>query len=198
MVLPDAANPLRRKEDLVVGGLDVGGRQRRAVVKPDAWTDPERVGQPVGRDLPIAGHVPDDVRVTVGSDLQERAVERGNRLDGGEGLLLVRVGAGGTGGDGRQRDAATPRRFRLGHRRSHHADAIDRDCKRNNDYERRVTSNSYRHRVPPRVVVRSSVFGSLAPLGPQLINPRTRGLPPHLSYTSSCKVYRPPMRRSTA
>src|SRR5256712_9586086 len=185
MVLPDAANPLQRKEDLVVGGLDVGGRQRRAVVKPDAWTDPERVGQPVGRDLPIAGHVPDDVRVTVGIDLQERAVERGNRLDGGEGLLLVRVEAGGIGADGSQQDAATPRRFRLGHRRNHHADADDRE---RNDYGRRMTSNSYRHRDLLVLPVRSSVFD---PSLSWTLNSSTRDLrprrrePPFADQTSS-------------
>src|SRR6266508_1767701 len=46
----------------------------------------ERVGEAVGRDLPLAGHVADDVRVAVGIDLQELAVERGDGLEAGEGL----------------------------------------------------------------------------------------------------------------
>ena len=140
VMLPDAADPFGRKEDLVVASLDVGGRQRRAVVETDVLTDLERVSEPVRRDLPFARHVADDVRVAVGVDLEQRAVERRDRLDGGEGLFLVRVEARRVGADGRQEDSAAARGLR-GLRPDGRGDQERTDRERQECDER--------HRTPP-------------------------------------------------
>src|SRR5262249_61361832 len=98
-VLPDAARPLRWEEQLVVGGLDVDCGQRRAVVELDPRADLEGVGQPVGRDLPLAGRVPDDLRIVEGVRLQQGAVERRYQLERGERALLMRIQARWIGAD---------------------------------------------------------------------------------------------------
>src|SRR5262249_49826125 len=140
VLLADAPDRIRRKDDLVVAGLDVGGRQRRAIVEPDARTDLEGVRETIGGDLPLAGHVADDVRVVVGIDLQERTVERGDWLDGGEGLLLMRVEARRIGADGRQENAAPAWGLR----------GLRPDgwsCQQRTDRERHERDE--RHRTPP-------------------------------------------------
>src|SRR5262249_58986933 len=107
-----ATHSRRRVGDLLVGRLDVGGGQRRAVVELDVLTDLECIGQTVGRDLPFAGDVADDLRVAVRVDLEQGAVQRRHQLYGGEGILLVRVEARRIGADDGQEHAAVARAFR--------------------------------------------------------------------------------------
>ena len=80
-------------------------------MEPDPLVELERVGQAVGGDLPLGRHVADDLGVLERVDLQQRAVERGHELDGGEGLLLVRVETRRISADGREQDAPSARGF---------------------------------------------------------------------------------------
>ena len=119
-------------------------------MEPDAWTDLERVGEPIGRDLPVAGHVTDDVGVTVGIDLQERAVERGDRLESGEGVFLVSVEAWRVGGDRRQQHP-TPAWGLRGADRSadRHGERTDQENAGEDSETSTVISDPSRHPRPP-------------------------------------------------
>src|SRR2546426_11763322 len=111
-VLPNAPDAFGRGDDLFVGGLDVDSRQGRAVVELDSLTDLERVYQTVGRNLPLAGRVADDLRGGEWGDLDQRAIERRDHLEGGERALLVRIETRRVSTDGSEQYSAAARGFR--------------------------------------------------------------------------------------
>src|SRR5262249_37551861 len=110
-----------------------------------------RVEEAVRGDLPLAGHVADDVRVTVRIDLQERAVERGHRLERGKRLLLVRVEARRVSADGRQQDSATARCLRR-LRDSEDGQTTDHGRERAEESDDAVTPDPCRHLAPPETL----------------------------------------------
>src|SRR5205823_7111521 len=144
-ILPNAPDSRGWEDDLVVGGLDVGRRQGRAVVEPDSLPELERVGEPVWRDLPLGRRVADDLRIAERVDLDQRAVERRHQLDGGEGLLLMRIEARRVGRDGGEQDAAAARRLRLDRGRRHHDQGADQYTEPNDGDNRPMAS----HLNPP-------------------------------------------------
>ena len=164
-LFPHAGHPLGREDDLVVGGLDVGRGQRRSVVETDARTQLESVGQPVRGDLPVGGHVADDLGVVVGIDLDQQAVERRHRLDLGEGALLVGVEAWRVRPDGGEEDAALPRGLGRRYRardRAHQQRAHQDRHEGGEDHP--ITPDSCRHLFPPLdVSCRVPGAGSPAP-----------------------------------
>ena len=126
-------------------------------MKADALAELERVGEAVGRDLPLGGDVADDLRVAVRVELEQRAVDGRHQLDVGEGALLVGVEAGRVGADHREQDAPAARGVRGPHtgrgQREHGGDAQ----RESNRGEQRVpASDSSRHLTPPGGVERST------------------------------------------
>ena len=160
-LLPHAPDARRWKDDLVVGGLDVAGGQWRAVVEPNPLADLEGVARAVRRDLPVDGHVTDDLRVVVWIDLQQRAVQGRHQLDVGERAFLVGIEARRVGADHREQDAAPARRLRRleRDRAPRHDDRGDQEGEGTDGEQPRETSDSGRHVTPPRTWNANSAGG---------------------------------------
>ena len=91
--LPRGRDALGRKDDLVVGGLDVPRGHGGAVVELHALPKLEGVDQAVLGDGPGLRQVPDRLRARLveGVHAQERVVVRGHRMHDAEGFLAVRI-----------------------------------------------------------------------------------------------------------
>ena len=125
--LADRNHALRRGNDAVVAGLDVGGGERRAVVELDAGTDLEGVGHLVRRDGPALGQVGDDLGIVLAVELDEQRVVRGDRVDQRERGAAVAVVVGGLGHDTEAERAALLRGLRGGYATPDHERSSDRD-----------------------------------------------------------------------
>ena len=82
---------LRRIAQPVVGRLDVGRGQRRAVVELDARLELERVGHQVGRDRPGLGEIALDLGELVEVEAQQRRIERRGEVQRRVGVAAVAV-----------------------------------------------------------------------------------------------------------
>src|SRR4029450_5296127 len=101
----------RGKDHLVPAGLDVRRGQLAAIVELDPLVQRECIGKVIARRLPGLGHIPDDLGKVVGVQDEQIVVDGAHRLGHCEGLLLVRVQAGGGGSQGHPQNPSATRLF---------------------------------------------------------------------------------------
>ena len=135
---------VRRIKNPIEAVLHVGGGQLAAVVELDALPEGERVGLPVGRDLPLLGQVRLDAHVLIGLD--QVAVHVLGDPGSGELVELVRIEPGRLGGRSDDERAA----------------ALGRGCRRCR--HRRRPGSAWRQRPAPASPAR--LAGSARPPAP--------------------------------